>query len=830
MRAWSLGLKLLRREWRSGEMRLLATALALAVAAITSVGFFTDRLDRAARIGAAELIAADLLIISSDPIPAVLSESAHQSGLTTSETLSFRTVSARGERLQLVEAKAVGAGYPLRGQLRVASEPFGRDRPTSAIPPAGTIWADAQLMGALALSVGSSIQLGAVELQVGQVLTHEPDRGGTLFSIAPRLLMNLADIPRSGLVQPGSRVTHALLMAGDPDKVAAARTSLSALITPAQRIQDARDARPELQQAIAQTERFLGLASLASVLLAGVAIAVAARRHALRHLDGAALMRCLGADASTLSWIFITQTLVVGLAASLLGCVFGFLVQIGLSTLLTGIFVEALPPPSMLPIAVGMVAGLLILLSFSLPPLLGLRTVPPVRVLQGDLGYRPQPLWTLYACGFAVLALLVLWQARDAQLAGLVLAGTVTTLGLLAALGWVLVSGLGLLRGKVGVAWRFGLANIARRRGESVLQITAFGLSISALLLLTLVRSDLVEHWRQQLPTGAPNYFLVNVQPDEVTGVQAYLRAEGLPATTLYPMVRGRLLRINERDVAPDDYENPRAQRLVEREFNLSWAVDLPQQNRITAGRWWQPAEHGARLFSVEQGLADTLGITVGDTITFAVAGEQLTGRVQSLRSVAWDSFRVNFFVVAPPGVLETAPATYITSLHVPLPRVGVLTELVRTYPSVTVLDVAALLSKVRGLLDRAAAAVQYVFFYSVAAGLLVLYATVQATLDERKRESALTRTLGATRATVRAGLVAEFATLGILAGTVAALSAASLQALLATVVFDLPGGASPWIWPLGILGGGLSVAGASLLGTRSVVNQPPIEALRSVN
>ena len=410
------------------------------------------------------------------------------------------------------------------------------------------------------------------------------------------------------------------------------------------------------------------------------------------------------------------------------------------------------------------------------------------------------------------------------------LAGTAISLALFAATGWILVSGLTLLRGKVGVAWRFGLANIARRKGESVLQITAFGLSISALLLVTLVRGDLVENWRRQLPAGAPNYFLVNVQPEEVSDVQAYLRAEGLPATTLYPMVRGRLVRINEREVSPEDYQSPRAQRLVEREFNLSWAANLPEENQITSGRWWQPVEHGRSLFSVEQGLADTLALTLGDTLTFSIAGEQLVGRVQSLRSVAWDSFRVNFFVIAPPGVLDTAPATYITSLHLPPYRAGTLTELVRSFPSVTVLDVAALLSKVRALLDRAAAAVEYVFLYSVAAGLLVLYAIVQATLDERKRESALTRTLGASRATVRAGLVAEFATLGLLAGSVAALSAGALQTVLATVVFQLPGSANPWIWPAGVLGGCLTVTAASLIGTRSVIEQSPIEALRNVN
>lgn len=825
----AFSLRALRRDWRSGELRILSVALVIAVGSMTAVGFFTDRVHQVMRQQANELLAADLVLASPDPIDADRITHAGGNALRTARTLSFRSVALVGDKTQLVEVKAVSAAYPLRGTLRVAAEPFTADQPTQVTPNRHEVWVNARLLQALGVSVGEVINLGEARFRVTKVLTYEPDRGGDLFSIAPRVLMDIADVSATRLIQPGSRVRHKLLVAGKRKDVQAFRLWLAPRLTANERLMTLKEGRPALRAALERAESFLGLAALVSVFLSGVAVAMAARRYAQRHLDTSAIMRCLGATQGVIVKIFAWEMAALGIVASLTGCVLGYAAHTVLTEILAGLLAAELPPPSLRPAFIGLPVGMIVLVGFALPPLLALGDVSPARVLRRDIGPMPARSVTAYGVALATMTLLMAWQARDLNLLAYVMGGAVTMVAVSGLVAYVLVKLLNRLRRRVGVAWRFGLANIARRARASAAQIVAFGLGIMALLLLSIVRSDLLDGWRRTIPDAAPNHFLINIQPDQVEALRAFLDSHGVGAPGLYPMVRARLTAINGQQVSAETFADAHARRHAHREFNLSWAEQLQPDNHVVAGRWWASGEYGRALISFEQGLAETLGIKLGDVLTYNVAGSEIKVKVSNLRVVEWDSFNVNFFTILPPGVLNAFPATYITSFYLSTEGKRILAPMVKQFPNVTVLDVDALMSKVRHIMDRVSLAVEYVFMFSLLAGLAVLYAAIQATQDERRYESAVLRTLGARRGQMLSSLSAEFVTLGLLAGTLAGLSASVLGYVLAEHVFHFDYRFNPWVWLLGLAGGAVGIGVAGTLGTRSALHQPPAKTLREV-
>ncbi len=829
MSALRLSLRSLRREWRSGELRALAAAVAIAVAAISSVGLFTERVQRALELKASELLGADLVMSSPSPPDPQWAREAQSRGLRTSETVSFPSVILAGDRTRLAAVKAVAPGYPLRGELRASERPYGPGQRTRDIPTAGHVWVDSRLAAELALKPGSSVQVGALTLTVGRILTYEPDRGGDLFSIAPRLMMALSDLPRTKLIQTGSRVRYRLLVAGSPESVRAYRAWLKPQLSPSQRLQDLRDARPQLRSALDRGRRFLSLAALVSVLLAGVAIAIAARRYATRHLDTGAVLRCLGAGRRWIGSLFVLQMTWLGLAAGALGAALGYGAQGLLARLLAGVVNAPLPTPGILPALAAVVAGLLALYAFALPPLLRLSTVPPLRVLRRDLGPPPPSLGAVYGTALAAAAGLAVWQAGEVRLAALFLGGSLVTLLGLGLCAWLLVRAVGGLRHGATAGWRFGLANVARRPGTSTAQVLGLGLGIMAILLLTLIRNDLLREWRHSLPPQAPNQFAINIQTDQLQPLRSFFQLQGLPVPGFYPMVRGRLVAINGKEVKPESFADPRAQRLAAREFNLSWATQLQTGNQVSAGHWWNTNDPDKHQLSVESGIAETLGIHLGDRLTYQVAGQEVEATVTSLRQVNWDTFRPNFFVVAPPGLLDGFPVTWISSFHLAADRDRLLSQLVRAFPNVTVIDVAALMNEVRGIMDRVARAVEFVFAFTLLAGFVVLAAAIQSTHDERRLEGAILRTLGAGRGQLRLGLAAEFVSLGLIAGLLGAIGASAVAWLIAHQLLDLELQVRPLWWLAGTLGGGLGIGLAGLIGTRSVLKQPPLETLRQL-
>ncbi|MDZ7804553.1 ABC transporter permease [Thiohalophilus sp.] len=824
---WINSWRMLWRDWRANELGILALGLVIAVTSITAVGFFTDRIERGLQEQSAELMGADLVVKSRNASVLQHADAIQELPLQVATTTQFRSVVLGEAQPHLVEVKAVSNGYPLRGTLRVSESPFAEDTPTDNIPETGTIWVDARLLYLLDAEIGQTVSLGEKAFTLRRVLRYEPDRAGDLFSMAPRVLMNQADLAATGLLGQGSRVTYRVLIAGARETVESYRATLKDQLQPGEQIQSVEEGRPELNTALERARQFLGLAALISVLLAGVAIATVAYRFTRRHLDTSAMLRCLGTTQTIIIRLFTLEMLWLALLASTAGCLLGLVTQQVIAQLLDQLLLVRLPAPSARPLLLGYATGIVLLLGFALPPLLALRRVPPLRVLRKDIATPPVSNGLLYLAVLGCMALLLYWQIGNVRLVSLVLAGMLGTLALLAVVAYGMIRLLNRMRTRVGMAWRFGLSNIARRSMTSMIQVVAIGLGLMVLLLLSTVRSDLLADWQNSLPPDAPNHFVINVQPDQVEEMRQFFSQLGVENTRLYPMVRARLVEINAEPVRATDYEEDRARRMVTREFNLSWAEVMQRDNTLVEGRWWTQADHGKPLLSLEAGLAETLGLGVGDVVSFNINGTVTDFTVHNLRTVEWDSFNINFFTVVPPGVLEQWPANWLTSVYLDSEQRRHLADLVSTFPNVTLIDVETLMQRVRQIMDRVSLAVEFIFLFTILAGLAVLYAAIQANQDERRFENAVLRTLGAKKQTLLLGLVAEFVLLGSLAGLLAGLSATSLAWLLAEHLFEFDYEFAPGVILLGLVSGIVIVTIAGLLGTRRVLTHPPMETLR---
>jgi len=828
MKSLPLAMRMLRRNWSAGELRVLLLALLIAVASVTTVGFFADRVQSALDAQANELLGGDLVVIADRPVPAAFVEAARAERLGIAQTRTFPSMVAAGGNVNLAEVKAVSASFPLRGRLRIADAVGAPDREAQGGPAPGTAWIGVALAARLGLSVGQPLNVGRVPLKVAAIITREPDSVLDYFGIAPRVLMSDADLDATGLLTLGSRVVHRLLVSGDVKAVARFRAALAPKIARGQRIEGVRDARSEVRTALERAQRFLGLASLLSVVLASVAVALAARRFSNRQVDAAAMMRCLGATQPAIFAIHAWQFVMLGIAACVLGSIVGYGAQAVLARWLTAFFTVTLPLPGPMPALRGAVIGFVLLLGFTLPPLLRLRNTSTLRVLRRDLAPAEPLSVAAFVLGLSALSALIVWQAGDVKLGSIALGGFAAALAVCAAAGYGLIRLVSRLRGAASGPWRYGLANLRRRTGASLVQIMALGLGIMAMLMLTLVRTELITKWQQSMPPDMPNRFAINIQGDQLADVKRHFGELGLTTPDLYPMVRGRLVAIGERNVSAGDFEDQRAKRLVEREFNLSWAERNRPDNRIVAGRFWDAAAADSQ-FSVEEGLAKTLGIAVGDSLAFEVAGSRFAARVTSLRKVDWDSFKPNFFVIASPGLLKDYPASWITSFHLPPAREDVVSGLVQRFPNVSVIDLTAIMAQVQRITDQVSRAVEFVFLFAIAAGIVVLFAAISATQDERVFEGAILRTLGASRRQLTILQLAEFLAIGLLAGTIAAGGAVGLAMVLADRVLGIPY-EFHWGLPLtGLLVGGLGVAIAGLLGTRRAVSSPPLQTIRAV-
>lgn len=827
MNAPAFALRTLPRELRSGEVLVLLAAVILAVAALTAVGFLTDRIGKAVERQANEVLAADLRLRSAEPIPDDWRERAAAFGLETADVISFPTVVYHIEENALSTVQAVDAGYPLRGVLRIADELFGQEYETEEIPAVGTVWADGSLLARVGAEVGDRLEVGNATLEIAAVATYRPDQSIGFASLAPTLLMNEADLDGSGLIGTGSRVRYALLVAGDADAVDEFNADIEPELPDTLRLRSAEESSERAFAASDRAQRFLSLTAVISLLLSAVAIAMSARRFAQRRMDTVALMKSLGATQGFVITVSVLQILMIGIVGVAIGSLIGFVAENILSWILADIIQGDLPEPGLSPVLLAIGSALLLLTGFALPSLIQLRNTPPLRVLRHDV-MPPAPSRLIVAgTSLAAVAALLYQSVGDVRMLAILLGGIIVISAALYLIGRLLVGALGRFRSGVGVAWRYGLANVARRGRVSAIQVVAFGLGITVLLLLTLVRTDLLEGWRQTLDENAPNQFLINIQPEEVESVREIFASSGIEPPNISPLVRARMTEINDVSVKDHQYPDRGGEWFANREHNLSWAKYLSDSNELVEGEWWPEDYDGPPLVSIEEEQARETGLGIGDVLRFEVAGQAVEAPIVSVRRINWDSFEPNFFLVFSPGALEDYPGTYIASTRVEDDERPALVELVRQHPTISVIDLDSVLRQVRSIIEKASLAVQAVFFFTLAAGIAVLFAAVQSTIDERRFESAMLRALGAKKRIVFAGVMAEFAALGAAAGLLASAGASILAAVVAVQLFDLPYSFNPVLWMVGVLAGIVVVSVSGFFAARSAIESAPVDVLR---
>lgn len=812
-----------RRDLRQGELTLLLVALVLAVAATTSLRFFSSGVEKRLQQEAARMMAADLVIRSSREIPKAMADAARAHHLSTARLLEFSSVLVHGDEFQLGAIRAASEGHPLRGEIRLRDGDSGQEKTVTYIPEPGTLWLDERLLALLKANIGDRVQLGDSEFTVAAILAHEPGQGGGFSAFSPRALMNLSDVPATGIMQPGSRLRYQLMLRGDEDDLRAWRSEITPQLELGMRVQGLSEDRPEIGTPLARSQSYFSLATIAAVVLAGLAIVTSTRRFAERHFDTLALLRCLGASRRHTMLLLLGEIFWVWLIALLLGALLGA----GVAALLGRLLGDLLPGGAPLlalwqPLLTGMATATLTLAGFALPALLSLGRVSPLRVLRRELLPPSWSLLALMAAAWLALLLLMMLETGQVRLTLSVMLGG-TALALLAWRGLILL--LNRLRHRIVHP---ALASVLRDPAVSSTQILGLSLGLTALLLVFSLRGELLDAWQQKIPADAPNQFAINIAEGEKDAFTQLLATEGITPNPLFPIVRGRLTAINERQMqsAVSKEDDSERDESLNRELSLTWRGDLHEGTRLIAGEWWQAGDSGARV-SVESKLAKRLNIRLGDTLRFTMAEGDLEARVTSLREVDWDSFQPNFYFIFSPGALDDFPANYLTSFRTPSGERGLLNTLVRAFPTVVLIDIDSVLTDVRRLLDQVSRAVEAVLLFVLAGGMLVVWSQVMASLDARRFEAALLRVTGISRRELQARLLGEFLFLGALAGLLAAFLNEVIAAVVYWQVLEMTPTLHPLLWWQAPLTGALLVLLAGLPGARQAWAASPMLVLR---
>jgi len=831
--AFMLAWQQLNAHWKAGDVRVMLMALILAVAAISAVGAFSQRIYQHLNTQGGLLLGGDLVVQTDQPILPKWHDHAAALGLQVTQTAEFPSMLVRGEQHQLAEIKAIGTYFPLRGDFLVRLSEGQPAQPLKQPLARGRLWLEPLLMRALGLAIGDQVELGDKAFTVEGVLEREPSRGGDMFSFAPRVMMHLDDLAETALIQYGSRVKYQLILAGEASALKQFTAWMQPQLTPGMRIEDVKTARPEIKSALDKAEVFLGLSALVSVILSVVAMLLASAPFLARSLETFAMLRCFGAQCRFIQRLLVWQALMLATLGGVVGCLLGFILQEGLARLAASLFVESIAPVSWQPFGLGFALSIGVMLALMWPHLRAVATLATVRILRRDVEFD----LTRDGLNFLPVSLLLIgligWQAHTLQLAGVMIAGLALGCLLIAGLAFGLVHGLFALplasRSPQYAAFALGLSNLKRRIRLSMAQMVAFGISLTVIILLSIVKTDLMDSWQASLPVDAPNRFVINLQAGQLTAFKTFFAEQQLTAPSVYPMVKGRLVAINGQRVTADDYPAERAKRLISREFNLSWATQMQADNRLLAGRWWTPQEHHLPYLSLEQDIAQALNIRLNDTLSYDIAGNLVQLKVTSIRKVDWDSMRANFFAVTPPDILAPFNASYITAFYLPSSQTALVQQLVKTFPNLTVIDVAALMDQVRGIMHKMSLAVAYVFLFSLVSGFAVLLAALVATQEARIRESTLLRALGASKQQVMLALLAEFFGITIVAVTVALLLANLLAFTVSLFVLDIPFQFNLQIALASILSALLCIPSVAWWLVHRHLNTPPKRILNSV-
>jgi len=827
MSRFNLALRLLWRESRSGELTILILALIIAVTSSTAIALFSDRLQRTMTNQTAEFLAADLVIASPDPVPAEWLTKAMQLNLTQARTAEFSSVLIEHDELLLAGVKAVSAAYPLRGFLKTTTTDYSTETITQNGPEKGTAWLEKRILSALKLKLGDQLTVGEKQLTISNIITYEPDKKGDFYSFSPRVMINEGDLEATGIVQPGSHVHYNFQFTGETKALTEFKQWIKPQLNPSQRIMDIHEDRPELGSALDRAERYLGLSSTLVILISGVAIAMATRRYTERHFNATALLRCLGCKQNEILWLYSSQFIVLGVLASAIGCLLGWFAQEALFHLLRGLLPQHVASPGLLAVFFGFIIGMAVLLGFALPPLLRLKQVSPLRVLRRELEPLPSSAWLIYGLSIGIIGLLIWKYTDDIKMTATILGVGLMTLLALGLLIYGLLNLTCKLLPSMSLIWRFGLQGLLRNSRVSVSQILAFSITLVAMVLSFTVRTDLIDNWQKQLPDNAPNHFALNIFPDQQAAFQQELQQQHIDGSRFYPVVKGRLVEINHTPVQQIVSKDTQGENATHRELSLTWTKDLPEENKIVAGNWWNNQQTG--LVSVEQKLADSLKIKPGDLLTFTVGSQQINATVASIRELRWDTMKPNFYMIFSPGTLDAYPSTFITSFYLPETQKNVLNTLVKKYPGTTILEVDLILKQFKTILTQLTEAINYLLYFALMAGFTVLFAAVYATLDNRIYEGALMRTLGANRSLLRKTHIIEFFALGLISGLLAVLISEAIIYVLYTQVMHMDYRPSLYLWPVIPVAGALFVGIAGCWGVRHVLNKSPLRVLREL-
>ncbi len=812
------------RDSRLAEVRLLIVALALAVAAVSSVGFLVDRFDAALKRDAAQLLGGDVVLSADREVDAAIATRAKALGLQVANTISFPSMVSAGDNALLTAAKAVSTAYPLRGQMTV-TDAAGQQQLLGNGPPRGELWVDEGLLSGLNIKLGDTVQLGAAKLPVTRIILIEPDRGAQFASFAPRVMFNLDDLPATELVQNGSRVQYRLLFAGEPRQTKIWRDELLKNLPRGQRVESLESGRPEMQQTLDRAQRFLSLVSLVAALIASVAVLLAAREYVNRQQNGIAIARTLGLQSREVIGTLAVEFSLIALLACLAGAALGWAVHWVLALLLQGLVGVALPAPGPMPVLVGMAIGAVLTAGVVLPRVLQLANVPTLAVIRKEAVPMVRASLLAYVLAAAGVFALLVMSVRDTKLALGVAAGFAVGAAIFAVCVRLTTAVLASQRARAPTfALRNALAACARRPQGVIVQTLALSVGLMAIALLVLIRGDLISAWQRSVPADAPNRFVINIQPDQTTAFKKYVTDLGLPAPDLSPMIRARLIEKNGTAVGPESFEDERAKRLVDREFNFSYTDTLPSHNKLKEGVWFKP---DAAEVSMETGIMETLALKLGDTLTFDIAGQKVGSKITSTRTVAWDSMRVNFFAIGSPSAFGNQPQTFISAMNVPDAKAREFQAAVKQFPNITIIDTRNVIAQVQGVLTQVIRAVEFLFLFALAAGVVVLFVATTATRDERRREAAVMRALGSSSQQIRASQGWEFAIIGAIAGLLAATGASVLAFLIGKYGFSFTYVPSPWVAGMTVIAGVIVTLAGGWWVVRKAINTPPVVTLR---
>ncbi|STX27559.1 lipoprotein releasing system, transmembrane protein, LolC/E family [Legionella beliardensis] len=775
-------LRAFRRDWQNGELTLLALALIVAVTCISALNNFSFLVNSLLNQQATQMLGADVIVTSNAPIPTNWEDKAKALTLSQGKTISFLSmVTASNDNLQLAQISAIATPYPLKGYTKIASHTSSSPTSVNQAPALGQVWVEARLLPLLAVNVGDPITIGAASFIINGLIIEEPGQTGDWFNISPRILMNQADLAKTQVIQPGSRVSYQWLLVGPDRQLEQLKKSLTPPLTEQQRWVD-RTTNPALVKAIERTITYLNLGTLMSLTLAGIAISMATHRYSQRHQQHVAILRCFGASERDILIVYLGNILLLGCLASLIGVLLGYLFQPFLVYWLRGLLPHFNNVFNFKPALLSFITGVLVLVAFTLTHLLTLRQITAITLFKQQQNLNSNNLLS-YTLSFLLLLGLAYLYTHSWQLISVVFIGLIYFVIL--ALGMLMLSILviNLIKYKISFIWRFGFTHIERNLTNSLLQLIGIGLALAAFLTLNLFKMNLVEHWQEQLPADAPNFFVINIQPSQTSELINFLHKNQVKKPTLYPIVRGRLTTINSLSATKKLGDKAKEINALQRELNFSWSTQLPEENKIIAGSWLTPKP---TWISIEDGLARQLGVTIGDELGFRIGEQIITAPITSIRQVNWTNFKPNFFILFNPTLLANLPQTYLTSFYLPETEQNKLLDLARQFPNITIIDIARTIKKVQDILSNVSKAITLITLFSLLIGIIIAILSMLSFDDIKQKETYVLKLLGMQKKSLFWIRSSESFIIGFYAGLLAIILALFINYYLNTVILGL--------------------------------------------